>query len=94
MSLRHIAILTWTLAIAGCGFPAPPDAVACAADGSCPAGQHCEADLRCHPTVSTMDASDDADPGSPIDAAPDSQSDAPIDRRRERPAPRLDARDG
>ncbi len=74
MSLRQIAIsLLISEMIAGCGYPPLPSVGPCAADGSCPTGQHCEADLRCHPmTLDAPVAMVDAD----IDGAPDPTVDA------------------
>ena len=73
MLLRQIAIsLLISGIIAGCGYPPLPSVAPCAADGSCPTGQHCEADLHCHldAPVSMMDANRDGAPDPTIDAAP------------------------
>lgn len=88
MSLRQIAVaLLMSGIIAGCGYPPLPNLASCGADGSCPGGQQCEADLRCHPTmvdapVSMMDAAGGS-PDGKIDAAP---IDAPIDAAPDAPS--------
>ena len=75
MSLRQIAIfLLISGSIAGCGYPPLSNAAPCAVDRSCPTGQHCGADLHCHPgmldaPVSMMDAGSDGALEPTIDAA-------------------------
>src|SRR4051812_30867161 len=70
MTLRQFAFAV--LVLAGCYNPRFKNNAACGVDGSCPPGQICGGDQRCHGPGEEIDAAS----GGPINTGPDAAPDA------------------